>query len=125
MSEANPTSEQMKEAEAQFDKLSPTQLMQLGKRIGMMMGVGGARNALKTMGSMQIIISKLKNLSKKAKKAEAKGDFTSARKYGKEMQKILEEQKAKADSSDILQMLQATETDVNKSMKNLDIKEGV
>ena len=128
--ETKPTEEQMKEAEAQFDKLSPTEMVRLGKRVATMLSAGGARNAMTMMLEMPKIMGKLKKLKKKAEKAEAKKDYESARKYGNQILEILNAQKGKMLGPEVSEMFSMAEENVKKSienvnaMKNLEEKNG-
>jgi hypothetical protein len=120
MPEDIPTEEQLKEAEKQFDKLSPTEVVRIGKRIGMTMASGGIRHGVAQAGGTLKVIRKLKKLSKKARKAEAQGNYVKAKAIGTEMLKIIEEQSKKLVSPDAIEMLSAVEDDIKKSMENAD-----
>ena len=122
MKEDTPTEDQMKAAEAQFDKLSPTKLVRIGKRIGMTMTAGGMRHGAVELARTMKVIKALKKMSKKAKKAEAHGEYEKAKEIGLQMLKMIEEQNKKQLSLDAMEMLTTAEDDIKKSIANVDKK---
>ncbi|MEM4097339.1 MAG: hypothetical protein QXS81_01450 [Candidatus Micrarchaeaceae archaeon] len=122
MEEDKPTEEQIKIASAQFDKLSYKEIMRLGKNLGMMLTATGISQGFVTMISMLKTIRTLQKLSEKAQKAEAKGDFDATRHYSKEILKIIDAQKDKLLDPEVNSMLLAIETNIKKSIENLNAK---